>query len=150
MLGVTLPEVTIADGVKLDALDIIVQSSARRGVCPSVHLTAELMNWLYRVGDTDLTHCWPPDANVAERLKIYKHYMEMQLPTLPPRLKYRRRGPALSIFANYENTDGKIASHQCTLSADLSLDREAICALLPSKIEHMVEYLAKNDARLTM
>ena len=32
-LTITLPAVTLEDGVELDPLDIIVQSSARRGVC---------------------------------------------------------------------------------------------------------------------
>ena len=154
LLNITLPEVTTEDDVKLDALDIIVQSSARRGVCPSVHLTAELMDWLYRVGDTDLTHCWPPDttgvAKKAKLLTMRKHYKDMQLPQLPGVLKYRRRGKSLSIVINYKNKDGKSTSHQRTLCNNLSTDREAICALLPSMIEHMQEHLAQNDAPPTM
>ena len=40
--------------------------------------------------------------------------------------------------------------HQRTLCADLALDREAICALMPSMIEHMEEHLANNAAPPTM
>jgi hypothetical protein len=121
------------DGTMLAPIRIKMASSARRGVNPCVKLTAELLEWLSVAAHMEF------DAK-HRRSVSDSNYDDMDLPDLPPPLKYRKRKDALAMFSVYHDRDGKQRTHQETITK-WKMSEDGLSALVPQIVEKMQKFL---------
>ena len=123
-------------GTRLPEITIEVVSAPRRGVNPLVKLSVELLSWMAAVKDMELEVPIPV-------YKVTSHWDDMELPSLPSPLKYRKRGAALSLACNYVDRDGRQKTHQETISHK-TVDLEAVLTLVPIAIGNMQKWMSVN------
>ena len=123
-------------GTRLPEITIEVVSTPRRGVNPMVKLSVELLNWMAAVKDMELEVPMPV-------YKVTSHWDDMELPSLPSPLKYRKRLSALSVYCDYVDKDGRQKTHQETISHN-KVNLEAVLALVPTAVENMQQWMSAN------
>jgi hypothetical protein len=73
-----------------------------------------------------------------------RYYVDMELPDLPHPLKYRRRGESLAVACDYTDQDGKVKTHQQTVTR-AQLAPDALDGVLQPVIASMQNFFEQND-----
>jgi hypothetical protein len=139
VIEIVLPTLVTDNGSRLAEFSLSVVSTPRRGVSPTVLFSAELLTWLTNVRDMELDIV--QDSEKADNLA---YFQQVDLPDLPPPLKYRKRAGSLSVACQYTNQDGKKQSHQETVTR-IRLNMAELEVVLQTIIKNVQDFLAKND-----
>ena len=91
VISVKLPNIILEDDTVVEAVDVLVCTTARRSTPPVVALTPDLLRWMTLVKNTEIDH-------VPSKCSTKSWWDGIgELPELEPPLKYRKRTCTLSI-----------------------------------------------------
>ena len=139
VISVKLPDIILADNTVVEAVDVLVCTTARRSTPPVVALTPDILQWMTLVKDTDIDHVPSKCANNSWWEEIG------ELPELEPPLKYRKRSCTLSIYCDYWTLDGQKKSHQQTVTSRVQvISKEQLDVMIAQTCEDMYKFVNEH------
>ena len=99
-------------------ITLSVLSTPKRGIAPFIEVTEKVLEWLIHATNQK----W-----IRDRRRVACSTLDLgyPLPELPTGIKYRKRGPSVSLCAHYSDADGKWGSHQKTICNKAPESQEA-------------------------
>ena len=119
-------------------ITLSVVATAKRGTAPLIEITEEVLEWLSHA----TAQSW-----IRDRKRVASSTLDLgyELPDLPSGIKYRKRGPSVSLCTAYSDANGKWVSHQKTICNRAPETQEAFVILLQPILSSMEAFLADND-----
>ena len=137
VITVTAAPLTTPFGKRLEDMKLDVVATPRRGVNACVKLTPKFLEWLANVIDYSF------DTGTCRAIPAGGRSFGHELPDLPPPLKYRKRGDAITVAVTYCDVDDRIKSHEETVTHKGD-SQEQFLAQLPARIESVQKFVREH------
>lgn len=111
------PPFTSGDGVRVDAFELKIISTPRRGANACIACDPTTLDWLAKAATAD----WGVTSSPSKRGAAFA-----DLPQLPnPEVcKYRRVNGKLSVYCNYRQEDGRWLTHQRAVATEMMSEED--------------------------